>query len=165
MKRLFLTEEQREQLLPGKVVVVRRAMKPQPGELVNHVGPGFDGDRYWRDHWRIGRYDGQCYAMLPARKPPYTPDDVAYVPEAFFIPRCPCCDDGDEYENCLCGHVYTKRRTAALGLPVPSIAWRSPALMPAWAARTFARCVGVRAEKGERWEWVLTFEQCERGGE
>ena len=159
MKRLQLSAENRERLLSGPVTV-RRAVRPEPGDGVVKIAPSFERDQYWRDYRKVAGYAGLGYCMLPARKPPYSPGEVVYVPEWWFQNFCQCCDLGCDSSPCTCMDPPLYRADSDCWDYL--IQWKSAASMPAWAARLFAKCVSVEAVKGERWEWVCTFERCEQ---
>ena len=86
-------------------------------------------------------------------KPPYAIGEELYVKEAFCI-ECYkplhleyCC-----YKTCEDGHI-------SLSIDCPKVKWRSPALMPAWAARKFVVVTDVKAEQKDGvWNWHYKVE-------
>ncbi len=150
-------------------------MRPEPGKDIVLVCPGFYSDKYWRDHWLAAGYEMRCYNMEPARRPPFTPGEVVYVPEGFQLihvsidPETGYGDDvwhAEKMQPDDCdGYWHLAYRAedqdAEASVEERGFPWRPAASMPAWAARLHARCVSVEAVQDERWEWVMVFERCE----
>ena len=154
MKRLQLSESDRERLQSGPVTV-RRAMRPEPGHECIEIVDTHDGDFEMQHYYSGGRVQRGHLGFI---KPPFTPGEVVYVPEGWAVLR-------DEIPSPGITTLVYYRTAYEPPVWATEPKWRTAASMPSWAARLHARCVSVDAVKGERWEWVATFERCEPQGE
>lgn len=143
MKSILYKTNMLQAIYEGRKNLTRRLMKPQPagGARKSVFSPS-------------GIEDVHGYII----KPPYLPGEVAYVKETWGVGSRPDPYGGhegieykadekylDEYGDDLpCNPVKAPEHINLCDYPS---GWKSPLIMPAWAARAWQRIISVRAER------------------
>jgi len=149
-KRFIARRDEAAALARGEVVEIRRAMKPQPRI-----------DQYGWCRW--GGSGNATYLAWHESEPPHLDVPEWPIGSRWWVA---------ETHAVRAGHLIGSHTTpiwfrAQTGesktmqwnfTPLTDRGpWRSPVAMPRWASRTDAVVLAVRIERGERWEWVITF--------